>query len=61
MVVYFFCAESKGLHFDGSLQRDERVKSNDEYNEIKNNIIAQISVKAGVKANEINITAFNLL
>ncbi len=61
MVIYFFCAQAKGLHFDGTIQRDGRVKSHEEYNEIKDELKAQISLSSGAPVDGINIMAFNPL
>ncbi|AUR86609.1 hypothetical protein NVP1087A_28 [Vibrio phage 1.087.A._10N.261.45.F9] len=61
MLVYFFSATCPKKTIDGSMERRTRIESNDEYNQVINDLKTEISTQAGCEKNQVVIKSFNLL
>lgn len=61
MIIYFFAATAPGKTIDGSFERSSRISSNEEYNEVINNIKEEAARQAGCSKDNVVVTALNLL
>ena len=61
MIIYFFSATCPDKTIDGSIERHSRIESNDEYNQVIDNLKSEISTQAGCEKIQVVIKSFNLL